>query len=242
MNNSFNHDSPNNNATNDMNMPMNTHQEQSHLTPQILPTEIQPSVMSETGIQGPEITQAVLMKHAQTGQQIAAMEKQNKGIISGLFLNRGLTKELEASRILLVKDYLAYKRSEFAIATNTKLTLAHEMCLAMTREIKVGNQQRFTALILTQYDLLNQTVNARREQFMNSIDQQYAVVERFLHRPTMIEQRLKSIQREEEAYFCWVDSMLEDFRAISKQRLDEYRTGGTRPNPRPGDSGNPQIW
>ena len=53
------------------------------------------------------------------------------------------------------------------------------------------------------------------------MDQAYANAEKYLHRPWLMDRAVNSLQQEVGQFFDWIDSLLDDFMAISKQRLDE---------------------
>ena len=114
------------------------------------------------------------------------------------------------------------------------------MCLAMSRELKIGNQERFTALILDKHESLRRTVESKREGFLRDIDSAYANAERYAHRSWLMDRAATSLQQETEQFFCWIDSLLEDFMAISKERLDAYRKAESAPT-RP-TLGNGGTW
>ena len=109
------------------------------------------------------------------------------------------------------------------LATDTKLDMSHSVCLAMSRELKVGNQEKFTTLVLEKAESLRRTVLAKQEQFIADMDNAYTTVERYAHRPQLMERAIASLVAQEERYFGYIEGLLDDFMSISKQRLDEYR-------------------
>ena len=103
------------------------------------------------------------------------------------------------------------------------------MALAMSRELKVGNQERFTAMILDKHESLRRTVESKREGFLADMDAAYANAERYAHRPWLMDRAVTSLQQEITQFFEWIDGLLGDFMNISTQRLDEYRKAESSP-------------
>jgi len=187
------------------------------------------SLLHASGVTERSITQGILGAHERAGVQIQQLQERQRGFWSSLFTERGLTRVLEDARIQGVKDYADYQRRLFRLATDTKLEMAHSMCLAMSRELKIGNQERFTAMVLDKHENLRRTVESKREGFLADMDAAYTNAERYVHRPWLMDRAVTSLQQEVEQFFGWIDSLLEDFMAISKQRLDEYRKAESAP-------------
>src|SRR5437773_1140206 len=111
--------------------------------------------------------------------------------------------------------------------------MAHSMCLAMSRELKVGNQERFTSMVLDKHESLRRTVQAKRDGFLADVDAAYTNAERYAHRPWLADRAITSLQKEVEQFYTWIDGLLDDFLSISKQRLDEYRKAEANVGNRP---------
>lgn len=197
------------------------------------------SLLHASGINERSIAQGIFAIPERAAVQSEQLQERQIGLLSRLFVERGLTRVLRDARVQGVKDFAEYQRRAFRLATDTKLEMCHSMCLALSRELKVGNQERFTAMILDKHENLRRTVESKREAFLADMDGAYATSERYAHRPWLMDRAVNSLQHEVEQFFEWVDSLLEDFMAISKQRLDEYRkaeSARTRPD---GESG---VW
>lgn len=188
------------------------------------------------------IAQGTLSTHANAAQTVKMLEDQRRGFISRLFTDKALVKELQEQKIRTVREYSEYQSNLFRLATATKLEMAHSMCLAMTRELKVGNQERFTTMVLEKAESLRRTVLAKQDGFLSDMDGAYSRVEQYSHRPQLMERALGSLSRQEEQFFNWIDSLLEDFLSISKQRLDEYRKAEAETKHPTLGNDDPSMW
>ena len=186
------------------------------------------ALAASLGVNPEVITKAVNGTHAQAAERLQVIEERQRGLFTRLFVERGLSKVLQEARIQEVKDFQAYRASLFRLATDTKLDMAHTMCLAMSRELKVGTQQAFTSMVLDKHESLRRTVQQKRDAFLEDIDAAFSNAEKYAHRPWLMDQAVGSLQREVGQFFTWVDQLLEDFLNISKERLDEYRRAEQR--------------
>ena len=181
------------------------------------------SLLHANGVTERVISQGTLSVHTQAAQYVAALESKQRGWISRYFTDRGLTHVLQDAKVQTVKDFSEYQRNLFRLATDARLDMAHSMVLAMTRELKVGNQQRFTAMVLDKHESLRRTVQTKRESFLDEMDVALANTERYSHRPWLMDRAVASHQKEVEQYFDWVDQLLNDFMKLTQERLAEYR-------------------
>jgi len=197
------------------------------------------SMLRVSGVTEQAIAQGTLGIHNNVAQAVHQLQEKQRGFISRFFTEKGLTKVLQDQKIQSVRDFAEYQRTAFRLATDTKLDMAHSMCLAMSRELKVGNQERFTAMVLDKHESLRRTVQSKREGFLADMDAAYDHAERFAHRPWLADRAITSLQKEVEQFYAWIDGLLDDFLSISKQRLDEYRKAEVGANTRPtlGNSG-----
>ena len=200
------------------------------------------SLLRASGVTEPAIAQGTLSTHTNAAQTVMLLEEQRRGWISRLFTEKALVKELQERKIRTVRDYSEYQRNLFRLATDTKLEMAHSMCLAMTRELKVGNQERFTTMVLEKAESLRRTVLAKQDGFLGDMDGAYTRLEQYAHRPQLMERALGSLARQEEQFFTWIDGLLEDFLSISKQRLDEYRKAENETKRPVLGQGDPGMW
>ena len=135
------------------------------------------SLLHASGITERGITQGILGVHERAGSQVHELQEKQRSFITRVFTERRLTSVLQDAKIQSVKDFADYQRTLFRLATDAKISMAHSMCLAMSRELKIGNQERFTALILDKHESLRRTVESKREGFLRDIDSAYANAE-----------------------------------------------------------------
>ena len=196
------------------------------------------SLLRTAGVTERGITQAVTGAHESAAARVLELQEKQRGFFTKFFAERGLTKVLQDSKIQEVKDYTEYQRRIFALATETKLEMCHSICLSMTRELKVENSKRFNIMVTEAYETLSRNVKAKQATFLADTDDAATNAERYAHRPWLMEDALESIQKETRGFFTWLDSLLEDFRKISDERLAEYRKAESQaPRPASGGSG-----
>ena len=195
------------------------------------------ALATSLGVSTEVITKAINGTHVQAAERLQQFEERQRNLFTRIFVERGLAKVLQDARIQEVKDIHAYRAALFRLATDTRLDMAHTMCLAMSRELKVGTQEAFTTFVLDRHENLRRSVQQKREAFVADIDVALSNAEKYAHRPWLMEQAIGSLQREVGQFYKWVDQLLEDFLNISKERLDEYRRAEQRkPTPALGNA------
>ena len=218
---------------------MNTHTETEGLSATISPQEN--SLLRVSGVTEQAIAQGTLGVHNNVALAVQQLQDKQRGFISKFFTEKGLVRVLQDQKVAMVRDFGEYQRTAFRLATDTKLDMAHSMCLAMSRELKVGNQERFTSMVLDKHESLRRTVQEKREGFLADMDAAYTNAERYAHRQWLADRAITSLQSEVIQFYGWIDGLLEDFLGISKQRLDEYRKAEVSTSTRPA-LGNGGIW
>ena len=199
------------------------------------------SLLRTSGVTEKQITDGTLATHTQAAMIVQRLHEQKRGWFTRLVMDKKLENELRLQKIQTVRDYAEYNRAMMRLATDTKLDMSHSVCLAMSRELKVGNQEKFTTLVLEKAESLRRTVLAKQEEFLADMDSAYTTVERYAHRPQLMERAIGSLAAQEERYFGWIDGLLDDFMSISKQRLDEYRKADATAA-RPALGTGPGLW
>lgn len=191
------------------------------------------SLLHTNGVTESSIAQGTLGVHGAVANFVGDLESRQRGLISRLFTERGLTKVLQEAKEQSVKQFTDYQRHLFCLASDTKLDMAHSACLAMTRELKVGNQEKFTSLVLDKHESLRRAVQEKRDSFLVELDQAYTNAERFQHRPTLYNLATASLEKETVQFFEWLDRLLDDFIKLTQERLAEYRKAEEEQSRRP---------
>ena len=202
---------------------------------QMAPTNGDNSLLRSTGVTEEDIAKGTLASHVNVANTVIRLQNQHRNWLQRMFQDRKLSKVLENQKISAIQGYGEYQSAVFKLATDAKLEMAHSQCLAMVRELKVGNQTRFSRVVLDAHEDLRRTVEAKRSGFLDEIDAAFANVERYAHREWLAHRAMESLQRETMQFFDWLDQLLGDFIDISTQRLDEYRKAES------GGSGAPEI-
>jgi len=187
------------------------------------------SLLRAAGITERAIGEGILEVHKRTAQDVDQIQEKQRGVLRRLFVERGLDQAILEAKIQQVKDFADFRRKILRVATDLKLELCHSTALAMSRELKIGNQERFTSLVLDKYESLRGTVGSQTERVLADIDAAFANAERYAHRPWLMDLAMKSLEQQTEQFFKWIDGLLDDYIAISKQRLDEYRKADSTP-------------
>lgn len=207
------------------------------------PTSGENSLLRSAGISEEDIAKGTLASHVDVANAVTHLHNKQRSFLQRMFQDRKLSKVLEDQKISSIQAYGDYQRAVFKLATDAKLEMAHSHCLGMVRELKVGNQTRFSRVVLDAHEDLRRTVEAKRAGFLDEIDAAFANAERYSHREWLVQRAMESLQRETIQFFDWVDQLLGDFIDISTQRLDEYRkaeSNGSRPPTVP--PSGPNMW
>ena len=128
----------------------------------------------------------------------------------------------ESDKIIELRALI--QRRLFRLATDTKLEMAHSMCLAMSRELKVGNQERFTAMVLDKHENLRRTVESKREGFLADMDAAYTNAERYAHRPWLMDRAVRTRGSHREAA-SRSKARERDVRRLADEQLRRTRRG-----------------
>jgi hypothetical protein len=162
-------------------------------------------------------------EYTDIGQRVATYEGRHRNLFQRWFTERGMADLLEQQRLQEITAFHEFRREAFKLACDTRLEIAHEGCLRMVREAKVGDRERFSAFVMAKQRELRSTVHRERESFMDDIDRQYAMVERFAHRPSAAAKALDSVESEVIRYFTWMDDLVVWFMNVAKEKVNQYR-------------------
>jgi transposase, IS30 family len=150
------------------------------------------SLLAKSGVDETTIQSGVLNAHGNATAYVMKLQEKQRGFLTRFFTERGLSTALQDQKMAMVEDVGKAQRQLFKLATDTKLEMAHNVCLAMTRELMVGNQERFTTLVMEREENLRKNVQARRDTFLEDMDAAYTKAEKFAHRPFLADQDRKA--------------------------------------------------
>lgn len=162
-------------------------------------------------------------EYADVGGRVSMYENRHRNAIQKWFTERRIFNALQEQQLKEITSFHEFRREVFKLACDTRLEIAHEGCLRMVREAKVGDRERFSAFVMAKQRELRGTVHREREAFLEDIDGQYAVVERFAHRPSAAAKALDSVEQEILHYFQWVDDLVTWFMGVAKEKVNQYR-------------------
>lgn len=168
-----------------------------------------------------EFTDVLLQEHEPNNRWIRGASDDKPSLIRQIFPGK-MSRLIREGKLKEAKTELDFANSKLKLQVQWKLNAIQEKYETWLRVIKVNYREQFYCFVTNKVKSLQDTIFDREAEFFDLMRKRYALIEKNKDLPSVVESYLSKIEREQEAYFAWLEFIMEDFQNIVKEKITDY--------------------
>ena len=159
--------------------------------------------------------------HEVISERVRGYYQRKYGLIGRLFPGQ-IQRMINEGKLNEARTELEFTTGLLNLSVQFKLDAIEEKYQTWLRVIKVNYREQFYGFVTSKVKALQETILEREDEFFNLMRRRHALIEKNKDMPRMVEIYRKKIEKEQEAYFEWLECLMEDFQSIVKEKISNY--------------------
>jgi len=168
-----------------------------------------------------EFDDVLIQNHETISERVRGYYHNKSGLIGRLFPGK-LHRIINEGKLNEARTELEFTNSLLRLSVQFKLNAIQEKYETWLRVIKVNYREQFYGFVTNKVKSLQETILEREAEFFDLMRKRYALIEKNADMPSMVESYRRKIEKEQEAYFAWLEFIMEDFQNIVKEKISDY--------------------